>query len=220
MENKFLFAEASGQDKNEALYNETNLDSPFDQQRSLFAPFISGIAPYLTDIDPIEVPRFLLDINHTNDPYRQSSASGRFAHPYDYQWYGADSERTALLETVGTGKCPQDNIMLYCEVSGRGLDFRKINNDPFQREFGNTSGDNPHEASQKLRMYLKDNGCLDDVDLVIFPSASGQVTNMAGLVYMPIKSGILTYRRAENLPSVYDYSMVSLPTPQPPDSQP
>jgi hypothetical protein len=122
----------------------------FDYQ-NFFDSMKSGIDPYVVDVQPTITYKLVTGQNSI-DPYRGSSA-GR---AYDKQFHIYTSELILLCsgEVLGKNPPPEKSLIGEYRLSGKYIDYDKIDDPTFQNLWRKTTGEDRHEFSQGFTDFL------------------------------------------------------------------
>lgn len=178
----------------------------FDERQPLFEQvFQSGVAPFTTQIDNLDVYRLVTGREYAEiQPYYATDKPYRGVYPTASGLFTADKAAATSAEVLGStsfATAPEPSYLLSYRFSGNAVRLDKIKNDRFETEFLSASGPTKHEFSQDCRYYLESKGYLPDSQALAWNSVSGQLLNVPSLTYMvlPPFSGALTYLGCERV---------------------
>jgi hypothetical protein len=146
--------------------------------QNFFDSMKSGIDPYVVDVQPTITYKLVTGQNSI-DPYRGSSA-GRV---YDKQFHIYTSELILLCsgEVLGKNPLPEKSLIGEYRLSGKYIDYDKIDDPTFQNLWRKTTGEDRHEFSQGFTNFLMSwNHVPADVVGSIWTSVSGQAFGITG----------------------------------------
>lgn len=159
----------------------------YDYQQFYNLIAVSGMAQYLADV-PLTITYRLVTGAPNYDPYR-GSGPGRVYHE-SFHIYTAEKLLICSGEVLGKQKMPNQAFIGEYRLSGRYLDYDRIQNPMFQSLWRKTDGEDKHEFSQGFTEFLI-TGKLMPADVVgsVWTSLSGQALGIPGRNFATTETG-------------------------------